>query len=44
MFMYFVCWGPICSIAYLVGAYGAVGAEWPAYPQASYANQSKSDV
>ncbi|WP_270830539.1 hypothetical protein, partial [Aeromonas sp. QDB63] len=26
------------------GPDGAVGAEWPAYPQASYANQSKVDV
>lgn len=26
------------------GPNGAVGAEWPAYPQASYANQSKVDA
>lgn len=26
------------------GPDGAVGAEWPAYPQASYANQSKVDA
>ena len=26
------------------GPDGAVGAEWPAYPQASYANQSKIDA